>query len=88
MPGQSAPKDIEKMVEATAKAMALAQYRCGTPRMVKLYMDEAPRVLLLVAMAAKRMNWSPDDLVRALKPPRRPAGEWDKQEDPPQRGGS
>ncbi|WP_203072263.1 hypothetical protein [Falsiroseomonas ponticola] len=76
------------MVEATAKAMALAQYRCGTPRMVKLYMDEAPKVLLLVAMAAKRLNWSPDELVRALKPPRRPAGGWDKQEDPPQRGGS
>jgi hypothetical protein len=84
----SASKDIEKMVEATAKAMALAEYRCGTPRMVKLYMDEAPKVLLLVAMAAKRLNWSPDELVRALKPPRRPARYWDQHEDPPQRGGS
>jgi hypothetical protein len=40
----SAPKDIEKMIEATAKAMALAEYRCGTPRMVELYMDEAPNL--------------------------------------------
>jgi hypothetical protein len=88
MTQQSAPKDIEKMIEATAKAMALAEYRCGTPRMVKLYMDEARKVLLDVARAAKRLNWTPDELVRVLKPPRRPARYWDKQEDPPRRGGS
>ena len=49
-----APKDIEKMVEATAKAMALAAHRCGTPRMVKLYLDDARKVLLGVAKSAKR----------------------------------
>jgi hypothetical protein len=86
MPQPSAPKDIEKMLEATAKAMALAEHHCGTPRMVRLYMDDARRVLLDVARAAKRLNWTPDELVRALKPPRRPARCWDKREGPAQRG--
>ncbi len=83
----SAPEDIEKMVEATAKAMALAEHRCGTPRMVKLYLEDARRVLLDVARAAKRLNWTPDELVRALKPPSSPATHWDKHEGPPQSGG-
>jgi hypothetical protein len=80
-------KDIEKMVEATAKAMALAGHRCGTPRMVKLYLDDARKVLLDVAMAAKRLNWTPDEVVRALRPPRRPARYWDTYEGPPRSGG-
>lgn len=84
----SPPKDIEKMVEATAKAMALAEHRCGTPRIVKLYMDDARRVLLDVARAAQRLDWTPEDLVRALKPPRRPARHWEKEADPPRLGGS
>ena len=88
MPQPSAPKDIEKMVEATAKAMALAEQRCGTPRMVKLYMNEARSVLLDVARAAKRLDWTPEDLVRALKPPRRPARYWEKEANPPRCGGS
>lgn len=88
MPQPSASRDIEKMVEATAKAMALAEHRCGTPRMVKLYMDEARSVLLDVAMAAKRLHWTPDDLIRALKPPRRPGRHGEKQADPPRRDGS
>jgi hypothetical protein len=46
MPQPSAPKDIEKMVYATAKAMALAEHSCGTPRMVKLYIDDTWQVLL------------------------------------------
>jgi hypothetical protein len=83
----NAPKDIEKMVEATAKVMALAEYRCGTPRMVKLYMDEARRVLLDVARAAKRLDWTSDELIRALKPPRRPARYWEREADPSPRGG-
>lgn len=88
MPQPSTCRDIEKMVEATAKAMALAEQRCGTPRMVKLYMDEARSVLLDVARAAKRLDWTPDDLVRALKAPRRPARHWEKQADPSRRDGS
>jgi hypothetical protein len=48
----SAPKDIEKMVEATAKAMALAEQSVGTPRMVKLHFDNARKVLLDVAKSA------------------------------------
>lgn len=87
MPQPSAPEDIEKMVEATAKAMALAEHRCGTPRMVKLYMDDARRVLLDVARAAKRLNWAPDDLVRALDPPKPKPKPWEKYEGPPRCGG-
>ena len=87
MSQRTVPKDIEKMVEATAKAMALAEHHCGTPRMVKLYLDDARRVLLDVAMAADRLNWTPDELVRALKPPRPLARCGGKQEGPPLRSG-
>lgn len=64
----SARKDIEKMVLATAKAMAFAEHRCGTPRMVKLYIEDARTVLLDVAKAAKRQKWSVEELVVALDP--------------------
>ena len=87
MPQSSTPKDIEKMIEATATAMALAEYRCGTPRMVKLYMDDARQVLLRVAITAKRMNWTPDELVRALKPSRRPTRYRDTAVSPLRRSG-
>ena len=66
----SAPKDIEKMVAATAKAMALAEHRCGTPRMVKLYLDDARKVLLDVAKSAKRQKWTVEELILALDPPK------------------
>jgi len=44
------------MIEATAKAMALAEQSVGTPRMVKLYLDDARKVLLDVAKSAKRQK--------------------------------
>jgi hypothetical protein len=69
MPQPTAPKDIEKMIEATAKAMALAEYGCGTPRMVKLYLDDARRVLLDVAKSAKRQKSTVEELILALDPP-------------------
>ena len=54
MAKQSGRKDIEKMVYETARAMALAGNGVGTPRVVKLYIDDARQVLLGVANAAKR----------------------------------
>lgn len=83
----SAPKDIEKMVEATAKAMALAEQSVGTPRMVKLYIDDARKVLLDVAKSAKRQKWTVEELILALDPPKPKAKPWEKYESPPQRGG-
>jgi hypothetical protein len=83
----TAPKDIEKMVEATAKAMALAEQSVGTPRMVKLYFDDARKVLLDVAKAAKRLKWTVEELILALDPPKPKAKPWQKYEGPPQRGG-
>ena len=54
MPKPNGPKDIEKMVYATARAMALAGNGVGTPRVVQLYIDDAREVLLGVAHTAKR----------------------------------
>jgi len=81
-------KDIDKMVEATAKAMAIAEHRCGTPRMVKLYIDDARKVLLDVAESAKRQKWTIEELILALDPPKPKLKPWEKHEDPPRRGGS
>ncbi len=87
MPQPSAPKDIEKMVYATAKAMALAGNGVGTPRVAKLYIDDAREVLLGVATAAKRQGWTAEELILALNPPKPKPKPWEKYEDPPQRGG-
>lgn len=70
MPQRSAPKDIEKMVYETARAMALAGNGVGTPRVVKLYIDDAREVLRGVASAAKRQGWTAEELVLALDPPK------------------
>ena len=78
----SAPKDIEKMVEATAKAMALAEHHCGTPRMVRLYLDDARRVLLDVARAAERQGWTAEELVLALDPPKPKLKPWKRHQGP------
>ena len=86
MPQPSAPKDIEKMVYATAKAMALAEHSCGTPRMVKLYVDDARQVLLDIAKAGKRDKWSFDELVVALDPPKPKENRRERREGPPLRG--
>ena len=83
----SAPKDIEKMVEATAKAMALAEQSVGTPRMVKLYLDDARKVLLDVAKSARRQKWTIEELILALDPPKPKLKPCEKYADPPQRGG-
>jgi hypothetical protein len=64
------PKDPEKMVMATAKAMALANNSVGTPRVVKLHVDDAREVLLGVLKAAKHQKWELDDLLAVLDPPK------------------
>lgn len=68
MQQRGAPRDIEKMVYETARAMALAGNGVGTPRVVKLYIDDAREVLLGVATAAKRQGWTAEDLICALDP--------------------
>mgnify|MGYP001455848335 CR=1 FL=1 len=83
----SAPKDIEKMVEATAKAMAIAEHRCGTPRMVKLYLDDARKVLLDVAKSARRQKWRTGNLPPALDPQKPKQKPCERRAAPPQRGG-
>lgn len=70
-------KDPEKMVIATAKAMALACNGVGTPRVVKLYVDDAREVLLGVLKAAKYQKWELAELLAVLdtaKPKRKPWG--------------
>jgi len=78
MPKPNGPKDIEKMVYATARAMALAGNGVGTPRVVKLYIDDARAVLLGVAHAAKRQGWTAEDLVLALDPPKPKQKPWER----------
>lgn len=86
MPQFSAPKDIEKMVYATAKAMALAEHQCGTPRMVKLYIDDARKVLLDVAKTGMRARWTFEELVVALEPPKSRSSRRENHQGPPLRG--
>ena len=63
-------KDPEKMVTATAKAMALADVKAGTPRVVALYVDDARQVLIETLSAAKRQGWEISELLAALQPPK------------------
>ena len=83
MPQRSAPKDIEKMIYETAKGMALAVNGVGTPRVVKLYIDDARKVLLSVAIAAKRQGWTAEELVLALDPPKPKLKAGERHQDPP-----
>ena len=82
MPQRSTPKDIEKMVYETARAMARAGNGVGTPRVVKLYIDDARDVLLGVANAAKRQGWTADELVLALDPPKPKLKSWERDQGP------
>ncbi len=86
MSPKDSSKDPERMVMATAKAMALAEHSCGTPRMVKLYVDDARQVLLDIAKAGKRDKWSFDELVVALDPPKPKENRRERHEGPPLRG--
>jgi hypothetical protein len=83
MPQRSAPKDIEKIVYETAKAMALAGNGVGTPRVVKLYIDDAREVLRGVANAAKREGWTVDEMVLALDPPKPKLKPGERHQGPP-----
>ena len=83
----SATKDIEKMVFNTAKAMAIADGGYATRSVVKLYLEDARKVLLDVAKSAKRHKWTVEELVTALDPAKPKPKPWEKHEGPPQRGG-
>jgi hypothetical protein len=83
MPKPSGPKDIEKMIYETAKAMARAGNGVGTPPVVKLYIDDARKVLLGVAHAAKRQGWTAEELVLALDPPKPKLKPWERYQGPP-----
>ena len=82
MPKPSGPKDIDKMVYETAKAMAQAGNGVGTPRVVKLYIEDAREVLLRVANAAKRQGWTAEELVLALDPPKPKLKPWERHQGP------
>ena len=83
MPKPSGPKDIRKMVYEAARAMALAGNGVSTPRVVKLYIDDARKVLLGVAKAAKRQGWTAEDLVLALDPPKPKRNPWEQHQSQP-----
>jgi ribosomal silencing factor RsfS len=61
-------RDPEKMVLATAKAMALADIGAGTTRVVREYVVDARSVLIDVLKSAKRQRWELDELLTALVP--------------------
>lgn len=82
MPQRSAPKDIDKMVYETARAMARAGNGVGTPRVVKLYIEDAREVLLGMPTAAKRQGWTADELVLALDPPKPKLKPWERDQGP------
>jgi hypothetical protein len=76
------PKDPEKMVMATAYAMAMADGGVGTPRVVRLYVDDARKVLVDVLKAAKRQQWELSELLLALVPPKPKPKPWEKYQGP------
>ena len=76
-------KDPEKMVMATAKAMAVAHVNVGTPRVVKFYIDDARKVLIGTLAAAKRQGWEVSELLAALQPPKAKK-KWGEAAAPPQ----
>jgi hypothetical protein len=64
------PTDPEKMVMATAKAMAIADVHAATPGVVRHYVEDARKVLVGVLKAAKRQKWELSELLLALDPPK------------------
>jgi hypothetical protein len=82
MPRKDEPKDPEKMVMATAYAMAMANGGVGTPRVVKLYIDDARKVLIDVLKVAKRQKWEVADLLIALDPPKPKLKPWERHQGP------
>ena len=81
------PKDPEKIVMATAKAMALAESGVGTPPVVKLYVDDAREVLLGMLRAAKRENWELAELLAVLDLPKPKLKPWERHQGPPPSSG-
>ena len=80
------PKDPERMVMATARAMSMADGGVCTPRILKMYVDDARKVLLDVLKAAKRQKWELAELLLALDPPAPRPKPWAEHQGPP-RGG-
>ena len=76
------PTDPEKMVMATAYAMAMADGGVGTPRVVRLYVDDARKVLVDVLKAAKRQQWELSEMLLALDPPKPKPKPWEKYQGP------
>ncbi|MBW8271113.1 hypothetical protein [Caldovatus aquaticus] len=70
------------MVMATAYAMAMADGGVGTPRVVRLYVDDARKVLVDVLKAAKRRRWELSELLLALDPPKPKPKPWEKYQGP------
>jgi hypothetical protein len=89
MPPKDVPKDPEQMVMATAYAMAMANGGVGTSRVVKLFIDDARKVLVEVLKVAKRRKWEVAELLLALDPPKpKPKPKpWEKYASPPRSGG-
>jgi hypothetical protein len=70
------------MVMATAYAMAMADGGVGTPRVVRLYVDDARKVLVDVLKAAKRQQWELSEMLLALDPPKPKPKPWEKYQGP------
>ena len=75
-------KDPEKMIMATAKAMAIADIHAGTPGVVKHYVEDARKVLVDVLKAAKRQKWELSELLLALDPPKPGPKPWETYQGP------
>ena len=80
-------RDPEKMVVATAKALSLVDGGGYTPRILKLYEDDARIVLVEILKAAKRQKWEVADLLLALDPPKPEPKAIERDKGPPLRDG-
>ena len=64
------PKDAEKVVTASTRAMALADGGPATVRVMREYVDDARAILLAGLKEAKRQGWELADLLAELDPPK------------------
>ena len=59
-------RDVDKIVWAAARAMALSDVGAGTDRVVRLYVDDARASLMKALDMAERQKWTLGELRAAL----------------------
>jgi hypothetical protein len=64
------PKDAEKVVRASTRAMIWADGGPAGVAVIRLYVDDARAILLAGLKEAKRQGWDLPELLDVLSPPK------------------